>query len=388
MNIGILHSGDLKTVSPGGVSQYIEKLIIENEDNGITVFGTKEVNDDYELFKEYEQYIEDKKYTFIPINTNKHRPISVFYFLKMLKLLILNPNYFKKIDIFYAQRMEYVLPFIFMKRSKKVAMAIHGSGMYAYLFWGNFIGSIYNFVEKLAIKRANRVVVLLNREEFGLPYYKNKFKNMSDKFSYGKVPLDLERFNKMDKSECRKQLGINENDNVILYCGRIEDNPKRVLLFPEIAKELKNNITGLKWIVIGNGNDLEQLKEDVKKNGLEEVFLFKGHVGHGNELCSLINSADVSILLSNFEGICMSALESIACDTPVVATDVGDIKEYINNNNNGVVIDNSTTDDIIQNATKVLKEILEDKGTVKINNIVNKYESKVVYNETIEILKK
>ena len=388
MNIGILHSGDLKSVSPGGVSQYIEKLIIENEDNSITVFGTKEINDSYELFKEYEQYIEDKKYTFIPINTNKYRPISVFYFLKMLKLLIQNPSYLKKIDVFYAQRMEYVLPFIFMKRSKKVAMAIHGSGKYAYLFWGNFIGTIYNFIEKLAIKRADRVVVLLNREEFGLPYYKNKFKDMSDKFSYGKVPLDLKRFIKMNKNESRKQVGLSEDDNVILYCGRIEDNPKRVLLFPQIAKKLKASIANLKWIVIGNGNDLEQLKEEVNKSGLDDIFLFKGHVSHGNELCSMINSADVSILLSNFEGICMSALESIACDTPVVATDVGDIKEYINDNSNGIVIDNSTEAEIVENATEALKKILEDRNIVKINDIVNKYESKVVYNETIEILKK
>lgn len=387
-NIGILHSGDLKNISPGGISQYIEK-IIENNDNksNIVLFGTCEYNSDYELFKEYEVNFKNKKYTFIPVNKNNRKPLSIYYFLNIFKLYLKRREIFNNIDVFYCQRMEYVLPFIFILRDKKVVMGVHGSGKYSYLFWGDFIGTIYNIVERFAINRANKVIVLLNRKEFGVPYYKEKFKKMSDKIVYGKVPIDLDLFKKLDKNNIRKEYGFDNNDKIILYCGRIEDNPKRVMLFPDIAKNLSEKIDNLKWVVTGTGNDLENLKQKIKEYSLEDVFILKGHVSHGQDLVDIINCSDVSIILSNFEGICMSALESIACSVPVIATDVGDINEYIYNNTNGVIIPNSNPENITENASECINDILSNKDKINISDVYKRYDSKVVREELIKILK-
>ncbi|MBS5950625.1 MAG: hypothetical protein KIC47_09950, partial [Clostridium sp.] len=86
MKIAILHSGDLNKVSPGGVSQYIEKIIKYNKDNEITLFGVVDDKSEHVIGKEYNRQIEGMNYTFIPIQTNIKKPLSIYYFLNIFKL--------------------------------------------------------------------------------------------------------------------------------------------------------------------------------------------------------------------------------------------------------------------------------------------------------------
>lgn len=376
MKVAILHSGDLEKISPGGISQYIEKIIKYNEKNDITIFGTVDLNSKYKLNTEYEKFIDGKKYKLIPISTNKRNPLSIFYFISLFKYF----SVLKEYDVIYAQRMEYALPFTFSKLRKKLIMAVHGSGMYSYMYWGKVVGVIYNLVERVAIRNSKKVVVLLKRKEFGLPYYKNKFKKYNSKFEYGKVPIDLDIFKKLNKNDIRSKLEIKENEKVIIYFGRIDNNPKRVLLIPRIASKLTKIYPDIKFVIIGDGEDKNKLEKLVFDYKLENNIIIKGRLSHGNDLVEWINGSNISLILSSFEGICMSALESLACGVPVIATDVGDIKEYINNGYNGKIIKNSINDEkLICDLTLAIYECLEKK--VKINDVYINYEGNKVIAE-------
>lgn len=380
MKIAILHSGNLKNISPGGISQYIEKLIKYNKNNEIVIYGTCDINEGLDLGSEYEREVDGGKYKFIPITNSKNRPLSIYYFITLFK-------YFKelmKYDIVYAQRMEYALPFTFSKIKNKLVMAVHGSGRYSYLYWGNFIGSIYNFVERLAINNSRRVIVLLNREEYGVPYYKKKFKKKEDKFVYGKVPIDLDIFKRIDKNNARRKIGLEDKDFVMLYFGRIDNNPKRVLLLPDIIKKISYENKNIKCIVIGNGEDKTKLLDLIQDKGVNEYFIIKDKLSHGNELIEYINASDISLILSNFEGICMSALESLACGVPVISTDVGDINEYIKEGKNGYIVKNGTDKEVIESVVLELNKYIEDKN-IEINDKYREYEATVVIDELIQL---
>ena len=82
----------------------------------------------------------------------------------------------------------------------------------------------------------------------------------------------------------------------------------------------------------------------------------------------------------------MSALECIACGVPVVATDVGDIKEYIKNNENGIVIPNSSRNDIIENCVKSTEKIY--LNGCKLNDVYKNYSAEKMIDELEEIFKK
>lgn len=382
MKIAVLHSGDLKNVSPGGISQYIEKLIKYNLDNEIFVFGTASIDDNYILMKVYERTVDGKKYKFIPITFNDRKPLSIYYFIKLLKIKKMFNNY----DVIYAQRMEYAIPFSFCKVRNKVIFAVHGSGKYAKIFWGNFIGNIYSFIENIALKKSKKVVVLLKRSEYGVPYYKKKMRNLSNKVKYGKVPIDLEYFKKIERTVARETVGLDNNEKIVLYFGRLDDNPKRILLIPEIAKQVIKSEEKIKFIIIGDGEDKSKLLNKISDYKLDKYFIIKNKMNHGDELCNYISSADISIILSTFEGICMSALESIACGVPVIATDVGDINEYIKDNNNGIIIKNSSSDKfLIDRFSTNILNILNNNIILEMNNIFEEYDGKKVIQELNEI---
>lgn len=368
LKIAILHSSDLKKVSPGGITQYVQKIILTNMGDEITVFGTCEANSDkYKIGQTYDEEINGNKYKFIPICTNKKRPISVFYFFNLLKIL----SSLKKYDIIFAQRMEYALPFI--KKNSNLVLAVHGSGKYAYLFWGYFIGTIYNYFERLAIRNSNKVIVLLNREEFGVPYYKKKYKKYQEKILYGKVPVDTNVFQVLNKDKIKEELGFNKENKVLLFFGRIEENPKRIMLLPLIAQKIKENISDFVFLVIGSGNDKNKLCDKVQELNLQDHFLFIDSLEHGTKLVEYINCADISFILSSFEGICMSALESLACGVPVISTDVGDIKQYISNNNNGWIVPNNDRDSIVINVAEIIINYYSQDRNINVDEKYKEY---------------
>ena len=375
--IAILHSGDLGDVSIGGVSQYIQEIIRHESNYEVILFGTCEYGT-HELGRKYYCELDGKKYIFIPVTDNSKSPLSIYYFLAVHKYFCL----IEKCDVIYAQRMEYILPFWGRKSRMKTVMAVHGSGAYTKLWRGRAVAVVYNILERIAVNIAGKVIVLQMRKEYGVPYYKKRYKHNAYKVFYGKVPLDETVFYIDTEIKANKENSIFN----IIYLGRIDDNPKRVLLFPQIVQKLLEKHIPVKMTLIGDGPSMPELKQIISENNLEEYFEIKGKIDHGEKLTKLINEGDVAYILSSFEGICMSALECIACGVPVIATDVGDIKEYIKNNENGIIIPNSTEKDIVKSCVESTEYIY--RNSCRLNDIYKNYSAKKMITELEEIFEK
>lgn len=374
-NIAILHSGNLKDISQGGISEYVAQFI-ENAENRIILFGTEHKSEQIRLFKQYKRLINGKEYIFIPINYSDKKPLSVFFFLNFIIFLIFNPKLRSEIKTFYAQRMEFVLPF-YLFWGQNVSFAIHGSGKYATLFWGKKVAYFYNLLEKLSVLRAKQVFVLNNNKDFGLPYYKEKYAKYKKKIFYTPVPVKQSFFVPMNKESVRKKHGFAKNEKIILFFGRIENNPKRVFLLPKILKEVKKKHYDTKMIIIGSGNDRNKLIEQFRLMDLEESVKFYDHLNHDIRLVELINCADISVVCSTFEGICMSAIESLSCSIPVIATNVGSIKDYLKDGYNGFLVNKDEDMDIISEfSNKISKFFIE--GLTFDNKNITCYDSKEV----------
>jgi glycosyltransferase involved in cell wall biosynthesis len=378
--IAILHSANLKDISPGGVSEYVSQFI-KNSESEIVLFGTESKSEDIKLFKQYKRDIGGKEYTFVPINFADRRPLSIFYFFNLFFFLIFNPKLRKQITAFYAQRMEYVLPFYFFL-GKKVSFAVHGSGKYASMFWGKKIAYIYGLLERLSIIRSQKVFVLNNNKEYGVPYYKDKYRKHSWKIFYTSVPVDQSFFVPLKKENVRNKYNFSSDDKVILFFGRLEHNPKRIFLLPNILNEVKKRHINAKMLIIGSGNDRSELVGKFNSLGLDDSVTYFEHLNHDFKLVEIINCADLSVVCSSFEGICMSALESLSCNIPVVATNVGSIKDYLIDGYNGFFINDESEEYIIKTIAEKIDHIFISGLTFE-NEKIRGYDSKLVI-ESIE----
>jgi D-inositol-3-phosphate glycosyltransferase len=160
----------------------------------------------------------------------------------------------------------------------------------------------------------------------------------------GVVPcgVNLEQFRPITKEGARLHLGFG-NGKIIMFVGRID--PLKGIDKLISAMPYLRNIQGLRLVIIGgcehSQREMEQLRQLVRNLNIQDSVTFMGLVEHA-ELPYFYSAANACVIPSYYESFGLVALESLACGTPVVATDVGDFRSLIRDGRTGyVVADNS-----------------------------------------------
>ncbi len=108
--------------------------------------------------------------------------------------------------------------------------------------------------------------------------------------------------------------------------GRLEPI-KRVDIFLEMAAILiKQQPDKWHFHVIGDGKLKEQLEDQSNGLGISKQVTFHGH---RKDIPSCIAALDAIIMCSDHEGTPMTALEALALGTPLIAHDVGGLREIL-----------------------------------------------------------
>jgi len=123
-------------------------------------------------------------------------------------------------------------------------------------------------------------------------------------------------------------------------------------------------------IIVGSGSELIKLKNLAKNN---RRILFYGELKN-EQICEILNIGDVLLLCSHFEGSPNIIKESLCCNTPVIANDVGDAREVINKTNGGCILPLDVdlwTEEIRKISHKKFKVSELSKRIFDLNNMVN-----------------
>lgn len=115
---------------------------------------------------------------------------------------------------------------------------------------------------------------------------------------------------------------------------------------------------GLKITVtfVGSGPQLEQAKAEAKNLHLGKKAFF---LGPRTDVEKLLMKFDAFLLLSNWEGFPISIIEAMRAGLPIIASDVGGIRESVDDNENGWLIDRD--DD---NFNNVLRNIIHEPNAL------------------------
>ena len=231
-----------------------------------------------------------------------------------------------------------------MQRAVPVVTTYHGSEIS--IFTVNLLSSL-----SAALSGYNIYVAQHIRNRM---YYKPK-KN------YKIIPcgIDLQEFKEIDKEVSQKKMNLNKGNINIVFSGAFDNSVKNYDL----------------------ANAAIRLIPDMTIN-LVELKSYKR-----SEVNYLLNACDLFLLTSKSEGSPQIIKEAMACNCPVVATDVGDIREVISGTD-GCYLTSFEPEDIALKIRDAIKFAGRTKGREKIKNFDNNIIADKIYSVYKKVLGK
>ena len=138
-------------------------------------------------------------------------------------------------------------------------------------------------------------------------------------------PVDVARFAPGDRADARRRRGLPLDHAVLLWVGRLVPVKGVDTLLRAVAV-LREQYPALVLCIAGDGPDASSLRALSAQLGIDSLVRWLGNVDHA-DLPDWYRAADVTVLPSLSEGVPNVLLESIACGTPFVASNVGSISE-------------------------------------------------------------
>ena len=179
-----------------------------------------------------------------------------------------------------------------------------------------------------------------------------------------------------------------EYEQIVLYVGRmVREKGVHVLL--EAAPHVLAERPGTQFIFVGTGYYLDELKQQAWNMGVGHNTHFLGYVGDA-DLLKLYKIADVVAIPSLYEPFGIVALEGMAANVPVVTTDVGGLRDFVEHMNTGVSTYAGDSGSLAWGLLQVLRnpdlaDHLRRTAYEKVNHV---YNWKVIADRTYEVYSK
>lgn len=231
------------------------------------------------------------------------------------------------------------------------------------------------FLDKILLRYTDKIVacskfVYINLEK----YYSN------NKLVFVNNGIDTERF-KFDskaRNATRKALKIDDDELVMITVAMLRPQKNHVE-FLKVASEIFEKNRKIKWIIVGDGPCKEEIEDKIKLYNIQSNIIM---IGSNNHVSDLLSAADLFILPSKYEGLPLSILESMSCEVPVIATDVGGVGQVVIDNVNGYKIMSNNLNEFINIVLTLRTNRLKLNGLKKTCRefIVNNYSIEQCYN--------
>ncbi|PAQ16066.1 hypothetical protein CD798_03235 [Bacillaceae bacterium SAOS 7] len=117
------------------------------------------------------------------------------------------------------------------------------------------------------------------------------------------------------------------------------------------------------WLMdfVGDGPLMEQARKYVSELGLTNRIRF---LGNQRDIETILANSQIFVLVSNWEGLPLSILEAMRSGLPIIATDVGGVKETIKHGENGWLIQKGDQLELIGRLQQLIQspELREEMG--------------------------
>ena len=215
------------------------------------------------------------------------------------------------------------------------------------------IANLYNSTAlKLLLKKADKIIIIQENYSSYSPY----LTGYHDKIVVVPCGADVDRFTPAP---------IQKDEYTLFFLSLLDEfhRYKGLEYLLKALKIVKKEIPAVKLIVGGKGVLMEKYKKTAASLGLGETVEFHGFIPD-NKITEYYTRANIFILPSTSsvqEGFGIVALEAMACQTPVISTEIVGIAADLKESKSGIIIPPKNVDKL---ADAIIK-LLTDKASTK-----------------------
>ncbi len=215
----------------------------------------------------------------------------------------------------------------------------------------SLIARVYNSIGLNYVLKSADKIVITQPSYLKSSSYLSKYQDKIEVIPNG---VDVDKFQP-------KNVPDNGNSNIIFFLSVLDEFHKYKGLdyLLEALKIVKNKISNVKLIVGGEGVLLEYYQEMAASWGLKDNVEFAGFIPN-EEIAEYYSQANAFVLpsISSLqEGFGIVALEALACQTPVITTNIVGVAEDLEKNEGGIVIPPKDTGKLADAIITILDDV-------------------------------
>lgn len=148
--------------------------------------------------------------------------------------------------------------------------------------------------------------------------------------------IDCRRFSpdRCAAAAVRQEFGLEPAVRLIGIVAALREEKNHAMLV-RVAARLRSRFPDVHWLVVGDGPERGAIESLIAKHSLDDRVHM---LGTRRDTPRLLAALDVFTLCSLNEASPVSILEALACGVPVVATDVGSIRETVHEGTSGHLV--------------------------------------------------
>jgi len=223
---------------------------------------------------------------------------------------------FKKFDIVHAHYGFHSAFIPALIKRKPLVITFHGSDA----LLEPFRNKTYNRLQKYVIRKADHLIAVSTHVKKNLI---EKLGATEQQVSVISCGVDAEYFRAMNVKEARAQVGIPEKSKVVLFAGKIS-----FMKGLDVIYQCSRRMADVLFIVAGTPV-FEGQSENCRYVGLIQ----------NKDMPVWLSACDLYFLPSRSEGTPVGILEALACERPVIVSNIGGCPDLITDAVNGYLIE-------------------------------------------------
>lgn len=135
---------------------------------------------------------------------------------------------------------------------------------------------------------------------------------------YNGIRIEDYLYNRETRTKVRRELGIQDNEYVMIHVGRLARQKNHRFLMEIIKKYNDNYQANWKALFVGDGPLRNEIQQQVEVEGLTECISF---LGNRTDVSELLCAADVFVFPSLHEGLGIVVIEAQSCGLPCIVSE-------------------------------------------------------------------